>query len=174
MHSLHVPTYPSLTSSRVIANHVTRKLANRETAAILDESNSPISLETRNLLFARVFLSQPFWAPRRHSGSRGRRIYQFSWSYVVTSRYQRLHVRQIRANPHTDKWTATFYKLIPSGASRKYTTISIIFKLYSPRYPVNITFSRRGRSAKSYFSCVVYHVLARYSILFGVHDSKLY
>ena len=47
--------------------------------------------------------------------------------------------------------------------------ISIIFKLYSPRYPVNITFSRRGRSAKSYFSCVVYHVLARYSILFGVH-----
>ena len=56
MHSLHVPTYPSLASSRVIVNHVTGKLANRETAAmILDESNSPISLETRNLLFARVF-----------------------------------------------------------------------------------------------------------------------
>ena len=27
--------------------------------------------------------------------------------------------------------------------------VSIILKLYSPRYPVNITFSRRGRSAKS-------------------------
>ena len=47
--------------------------------------------------------------------------------------------------------------------------ISIIFKLYSPRYPVNITFSRRGRSAKSYFSCVVFHVLDCYSVLFGVH-----
>ena len=48
--------------------------------------------------------------------------------------------------------------------------ISIILKLYSPRYPVNITFSRRGHSAKSHFSFVVYPVLARYSILFGVQD----
>ena len=52
--------------------------------------------------------------------------------------------------------------------------INIILKLYSPHYPVNITFSRRGRSAKSYFSSVVYHILARYSILFGVHVRKLY
>ena len=37
------------------------------------------------------------------------------------------------------------------------TIISIILKLYSPRYLVNITFSRHGRSARSYFSCVVYH-----------------
>ena len=57
------------------------------------------------------------------------------------------------------------YTLYRAGIS----LISIILKLYSPRYPVNITFSRGGRSAKSYFSCVVYHVLARYSILFGVH-----
>ena len=46
---------------------------------------------------------------------------------------------------------------------------SIIFKLYSTHYPVNTTFSRCGRSAKPYFSCVVCHVLACYSILFGVH-----
>ena len=46
---------------------------------------------------------------------------------------------------------------------------SIILKLYSPRLPVNITFSRRGCSAQSCFSCVAFRVLARYSVLFGVH-----
>ena len=39
-------------------------------------------------------------------------------------------------------------------------TVSIVFKLYSPHYSVNITFSKRGRSAKSYFSCVVYYVFS--------------
>ena len=48
------------------------------------------------------------------------------------------------------------------GLSRAFTVIlfSINLKLYSPRYPV---------SAESHFSCVVYHVLARYSILFDAH-----
>ena len=31
-----------------------------------------------------------------------------------------------------------------------------------PALPGEYNISRRGRSAKSYFSCVVYHVLARY------------
>ena len=43
------------------------------------------------------------------------------------------------------------------------------FEVIFTALAVNITFSRRGRSAKSYFLCVVYRVLARYSILFGVH-----
>ena len=43
------------------AGHVTTKLANREPTAILKQSKSPIFLETRDLLFARVFL-----APTRH------------------------------------------------------------------------------------------------------------
>ena len=50
-----------------------------------------------------------------------------------------------------------------------FTIISIVVKLYSPRYPVNITFSRHSCSAKSYFSCVVYYILAHHSTLFGVH-----
>ena len=37
------------------AGHVTTKLANCEPAAILKQSKSPIFLETRDLLFARVF-----------------------------------------------------------------------------------------------------------------------
>ena len=51
---------------------------------------------------------------------------------------------------------------LPHGRELLIKYFSIILKLYSPRYPLNITFSRRGRPAKSYFSCVVYRVLARY------------
>ena len=40
---------------------MTKKLANREPAAILKQSKSPIFLETRDLMFARVF-----FAPTRH------------------------------------------------------------------------------------------------------------
>ena len=46
---------------------------------------------------------------------------------------------------------------------------SVIFELYPPRDPMNITFSRGGRSAKPHFPCVVYSVFACSSILFDVH-----
>ena len=45
-----------------------------------------------------------------------------------------------------------------------------MFKLYSLRYPVNIAF--QGAAAQLshvFFNSVVYHVLARYSVLFDVH-----
>ena len=55
-------------------------------------------------------------------------------------------------------------------------TASIILMLYSPRYPVKITF--QGAAAKLsylFFSCVVSQVLVRFFfLLFDVHISKLY
>ena len=60
---------------------------------------------------------------------------------------------------HISLLAMAFVLLIPHPAKR-ILVISIIFKLFSQRYPVNIAFSRSGRSPKSYFSCVVYRVLA--------------
>ena len=48
------------------------------------------------------------------------------------------------------------------------------FEVIFTALPGEYNISRRGRSAKSHFSGVVYHVLARYSILFDVHIWKLY
>ena len=47
--------------------------------------------------------------------------------------------------------------------------ISIIWKFYSLRCPVNITFHGAATQLSHIFLCVVFQVLARYSILFDVH-----
>ena len=42
-------------------------------------------------------------------------------------------------------------------------TVSIILMLYSPRYPVNITFQGAAAKLSYFFSCVVSQVLAGFS-----------
>ena len=42
----------------------------------------------------------------------------------------------------------------------------LIFLIYIHRSSGEYNISRRGRSAQSYFLCVVYEVLARYFVLF--------
>ena len=45
-------------------------------------------------------------------------------------------------------------------------TVSIILMLYSPRYPVNITFQGAAAKLSYFFSCVVSQVLARFFFFF--------